>query len=583
MDAKEILRIIIQQRFWIILGFAALFPIIAFFVSAGAVSQATESKTGEITSAKDGANKYASAPNPPNGQYEAFTTEKISTIESDVNTAWNLLYERQAPLLDWPEQVAATLKEWGREIPANVAPNAERKVGVRYVQVYKKYAEEIYELFDPWDSVTGEGIVVAPPMESLLATVDLESQEVEPSINKIWQLQENLWVRRAILQVVAAVNDDAGATDWESAPVKQINMLEVGNAASVDHRTSAEGYELQDPEEVLREGETASTASTAAASGTSSAAAPRGGGSSMYMEEMMGGMTGADGMMAGVGGRASKAGEPVRFLSPDGVKQFRDYPALISVLIDQNSIQEFLVAFENAAMPMRVLEMNWVRPSTPVEPPVKGQQARFGGGYGIGSGGGILGMEDMMMSMMGGAGGRGGPGTSYGAGYGDESYMDEMMGSMMGMGMGRGQMGSGRTARRQSVRRDLTKSEETEEESDKDEQMVIFDPYYNIVELQVYVRARFFYEPTELPGLKEQSPGATEPDALADPSSTTETDSSAETTESDPSTLIDSEVTDLEPTEAVEEPTTPESEPVETDSASEESDVSDSTPAAPQG
>ncbi|MEW4568239.1 hypothetical protein AB1L88_10255, partial [Tautonia sp. JC769] len=411
MDAKDILRLLIQNRFWIVLFIAALLPVVGYFVTAGTVKEQAETKANEIKSAQQGAQSYTSG-TVPNGQYADFTQKKIALIENDVNEAHRRLYERQAPLLDWPEEVAPQLTEWGRDIPADISENETQRVAYFYSQVYDDYAENVYEVVNPWDPIEGEGIVEVPPMEMLLQTVSFDINNL-PSIGKIWQYQENLWVRRSILEVIAEVNRKAGAKDWETAAIKRLNRLEVGNPAAVDHRTTALGFELKDPPEVTKGGQAIEpeTPATSAGGGMPGMGemqdSMRGmaGGAAGMMPGMegMGSMPGMMGGMSGMG--VSKGGGPVRFLQEDGVELFRDYPAYVSVLIDQNSIQNLLVEFENSPMTMRVLEANWTRPKTRVQPPVKGQGfSGYGGmgGFGMGMGGGLYGMEGMMPGMMGG-------------------------------------------------------------------------------------------------------------------------------------------------------------------------------------
>ncbi|WP_152051685.1 hypothetical protein [Tautonia marina] len=527
MDAKDILRLLIQNRFWIVLFIAAILPVVGYFVTAGAVKEQAETKANEIKSAQQGAQSYTSG-TMPNGQYADYTQKKIALIEKDVNEAHRRLYERQAPLLDWPEEVAPQLTEWGRDIPEDISENETQRVAYFYSQVYDDYAKNVYEVVDPWDPIEGEGIVEVPPMESLLQTVSFDINNL-PSIGKIWQYQENLWVRRSILEVIAEVNRKAGAKDWETAAIKRLNRLEVGNPAAVDHRTSALGFELKDPPEVTKGGQAIEPETPAATGGmpgmmggsqADSMRGMAGGGAAGMMPGMEGmeGMSGMPGMMGGMGMGGmgvSKGGGPVRFLQEEGVELFRDYPAYVSVLIDQNSIQNLLVEFENSPMTMRVLEANWTRPKTRVQPPVKGQgfSGYAGmGGFGMGMGGGLYGMEGMMPGMMGGM-----PGMMEGMeGYGGQmsGMMPGMMGGMPGeMGMmpgmmgGRG-MGAPANQPRARVKRDLAgKNKKDSEEEVDPEKVTIFDPYYNVVELQVYVQARFYYPPAPEAPTESLSPG----------------------------------------------------------------------------
>ncbi|WP_169976142.1 hypothetical protein [Tautonia rosea] len=537
MDAKDILRLLIQNRFWIVLFIAALLPVIGYVVTAGTVKEQAESKAAEIKSAEQGAQSYTSG-TVPNGQYADFTQKKIGLIEKDVNEAHRRLYDRQAPLLDWPEEVAPQLTEWGRDIPEDISENETQRVAYFYSQVYDDYAKNVYDVVKPWDPIEGEGIVVVPPMESLLQTVTFDINNL-PSIGKIWQYQENLWVRRSILEVIAEVNRKAGAKDWETAAIKQLTRLEVGNPAAVDHRTTALGFELKDPPEVTKGGQAIEpetpSAGGMAGMGGGQADSMRGmmeggaGGASGMMPGMMEGMEGMAAMMGGMGGMGtSKGGGPVRFLQEDGVELFRDYPAYVSVLIDQNSIQNLLVEFENSPMTMRVLEANWTRPKTRVQPPVKGQgfSGYAGmGGFGMGMGGGVYGMEGMMPGMMGGMPGEMGMMQMQGMmGMPGEMGMMQMqgmmgmpgeMGMMPGMMGGRG-MGAPSNQPRSRVKRDLAGPNQKKDGSEETEpeKVTIFDPYYNVVELQVYVQARFYYPPAPEAPADSQSPGEESTDAL---------------------------------------------------------------------
>ena len=55
----------------------------------------------------------------------------------------------------------------------------------------------------------------------------------------IWAGQERLWIQRTLLEVVAQVNKKA--KDWDSAIIKQINLMEVGNPVAQDQRSYRQG------------------------------------------------------------------------------------------------------------------------------------------------------------------------------------------------------------------------------------------------------------------------------------------------------------------------------------------------------
>jgi len=502
-QVKEFLRQCIKYRFWISLSVAALFAIIAYFVGSRPVQAKADQQTKTITQAANDVKQFAS-PGIPNDQYKPIVDEKTQVLTKDVNSAWKQLYSRQAPLLSWPETVQRRFREWGRKWPENVAEGAVELAKVDYIEAYPKYVEEVYRVFKPFDYEQGEGIVAAPSKEALLRPLVFDQTKL-PELGKIWAGQERLWIQRTVLEVVAQVNKKA--KDWDSAIVKQINILEVGNPVAQDQRSIAKGEQLEESEAIKAPGsEDAETAQAPAA----------GGGYGSRMESMMRGAMGRGGM-GGMGGGGALAGatENIYFVKPENDKgQYKILPIMMSVLIDQDHIQDLLVELENSPMSIQVMDFELQRPSSRVAKPEKGAMANFAG-YGESMMGG------MMRGAMGGRMGREGSMSGYGgmmSGYG--SMMSRMMsgsrGAMSGMGMG---MGAGaassrqgtdkRTTDRGKVRKQETKAVETAKGP------FLFDPYFDIVEVKVYGQARF-YNPPPADAETEPSLGDTAAKAASD-------------------------------------------------------------------
>src|SRR4029079_2399297 len=74
-QVKEFLRQCVKYRFWISLGVAALFAIIAYFVGSAPVKAAADQKTKTITASASGVKAF-SAPGIPNEQYKPIVEEK---------------------------------------------------------------------------------------------------------------------------------------------------------------------------------------------------------------------------------------------------------------------------------------------------------------------------------------------------------------------------------------------------------------------------------------------------------------------------------------------------------------------------
>jgi hypothetical protein len=212
------------------------------------------------------------------------------------------------------------------------------------------------------------------------------------------------------------------------------------------------------------------------------------------------------------------ASESVFFVKPENDKgQYKILPIMMSLLIDQDHVQDLLVELENSPMSIQVMDFELQRPSSRVTKPEKGAIANLSG-YG----------ESMMSGMM---GGRGGMGMMSGYGGMMSGYAG-MMSRMMGGGRGRmagmmkGRMGSGMgmgasaPSRQGSDKRGQDRGKTRKEEKEAVESAKgpsLFDPYFDIVEVKVYGQARFYNPP---PADTQSAPSLGETAADADAAST---------------------------------------------------------------
>jgi len=550
-QVKEILRQIAKYRFWISVCVAALLSVGAYVMGSGPVKSETEAQIGKISSAAKDVQQYSS-PATPTRAFQPVVEEKTASLTKDVDKAWKELYDRQAPLLTWPETVAERFKKWGRSWPEDEAAGAVQLAIVDYVEAYPEYVESVYKTFHPFDYETGEGIVAAPPASVLLRPAGFDINR-PPGMGKVWSAQERLWTQRTVLEVVAEVNRDA--TDWDSAYIKEIKALEVGNYLSQDQRSVAKGEELEEAEDILAPGEEAlDDEEMGGDPAMGGMMMPGGMGSGGGRREMggygSGGMMGS-GMMPGMMGSGMGGGmgfrgeaESVLFLKPENATQYKILPIMLTVLIDQDHIQNLLVELENSPMIIEVRDIEWLRPTERVVKPEKG--AGFTG-YG-----GMMG-SGMMPGMM-------GPGMMGGRRMGE---MDPSM--MMGPGGGPGMMmgpgmGMGTAQQRQGVdKRGVNRAEKRQEEAKAREAALPttnFDAYYNIVQVTVYGQARFFNEPT--PEAEESATSLGETDDQADAAEAGET-----TPEEAPAAGAEAAAEDQVPAEAEAPADAPEAEPAE--------------------
>jgi hypothetical protein len=495
-QVKEFLRQVIKYRFWISVGLAALFALIAYMVGSGPVRTKADEETKKITGALNDVKQYTSTAI-PTAEYKPIVEEKTQILDKDVKTAWSTLYDRQAPLLTWPETVQERFRKWGRQWPKEEDPGRVNLAIVDYIEAYKDYVTMVYKTFKPFDYEAGNGIVAAPPQDALLRPAAFQVEHL-PNLGKVWSAQERLWMQRTVLEVVAQVNKNA--KNWDDAIIKQIEALEVGNPKAQDQRSIAKGEVLEEAPAIYAPGEeeaAAAAASSAASSTGMSGASAMAPGQMMGMNrrggEMMGSM-----MMGGGGSPMAGQEESVYYVKSENDKgQYKILPILITVLIDQDHIQDFLVELENSPMSIQVMDIDLNRPESRVTKPEKGEAVAGGLGAGL-----MGGMAGMMMRMRGGEAmgmGMGRGMMGYGGMMGQmQNQMAAMAGRMGGMGMGMG-MGAGTApARKGTDVRNVDRAKNRKEKDKAIEQVkgpTLFDPHFDIVQVTVYGQARFFNPP----------------------------------------------------------------------------------------
>jgi hypothetical protein len=524
-QVKEFLRQVIKYRFWISIGVAALFALIAYMVGSGPIRAKAEDETKKITAALTDVKKYTSN-TIPTADYKPIVDEKTNILDKDVKTAWKTLYDRQAPLLTWPETVQERFRKWGRQWPKDEDPGKVNLAIVDFIEAYPGYVAMVYKTFNPFNYESGEGIVAAAPQDVLLRPATFQIEHL-PNLGKVWSAQERLWIQRTVLEVVAQVNK--AAKNWDDAIIKQIETLEVGNQIAQDQRSVAKGEQLEPAAEIYAPGEEEAAQAAEAAGGSaagSSGSAMASGMASQFMgmktrgagemSMMGGGAAMGMGMMGGGGGALGKD-EGVYYVKNENDKgQYKILPILISVLIDQDRIQDFLVELENSPMSIQVMDMEMSRPQTRVAKPEKGD-ASAGGFAGMGGMGGSMGM--MMMRMrggeagaMGGMMGRGMGGYAGMMGSMQMSMRGRMAEMMGGMGMG---MGGSSSQRKGTDVRSTNRAKEREKQSKELEKVhgpSLSDPHFDVVQVTVWGQARFFNPPpvdeTAQPSLGETAAGA---------------------------------------------------------------------------
>src|SRR4051794_11523835 len=144
---KDILQQAAKHRFWIAIGVAAILSMSAWIFGTGSLAAEEKKASDSIKAAADGLKPFASGPQ-KNQPWTDTVKEKTTLLEKDVNASWAKLYERQAPLLDWPGPVKKWFEDdpaWDRKYPDGVDPQQVRDVILEYTQAYPEYVDVVYK------------------------------------------------------------------------------------------------------------------------------------------------------------------------------------------------------------------------------------------------------------------------------------------------------------------------------------------------------------------------------------------------------------------------------------------------------
>ncbi len=459
---KELLRQAIKYRFWIAVGIAALLPVLAYAVGSSPVQTKAAEATGKIKAADSAVRKYTSGV-VKNAQWKPAVDEKREELSKDVNSSWKKLYARQAPLLTWPASVEERFTKWGRKWPEDVDASAVQEAIIEYVNAYSKFVTQIYQTFHPFDPIEGTGIVAAPTQELLLRPAPF-TVEAPPELGKVWAAQERLWIQRTLLQVIAEVNKNASS--WDSAFVKQIDLLEVGSPLAQDQVSMVHRGTLEEAPAITNPAAPPPDPST-----TSTSSNPMGAAAAMRSSGLPGANT-----------------NTLYYIKTDST-QYKVLPFEMTVLVEQDHIQDLLVALENSPMAIQVNDFEMAKPAQRVTKPQKGENQFFGPNS----------MTYQMISRSPAAGNM----TAFGGGMDSRMMMPQY-----------GGVGGATTPVRKGVdvrSKDRAKTREEEEKAASKRAVVtIHDPYFNVVQVTVYGQARFYNPPPEEPAPEPSQSQASE-------------------------------------------------------------------------
>jgi hypothetical protein len=464
-----------KHQFWILTGVALLLGIVGFYLTSSTLNSLFTQQKSAIESQFSNIQNVSSAISThPNDISQAEMQKSIDAAAEDVKAAWESQYNRQSPMLIWPDDIdlptlVQKLKQYRPielklEYPEEpkMVNDAEKRSYGRYFDLQMPKLAEIIGVTwvgeasaiastggipgmsggssGDYEGEMGQGsygnmmggggmtggmmdvgkpvnrdIVVWPKssQDELLNSIRLWRGET-PSVYEIMYTQENMWILEGLLNIIKKTNGNAKA-NFQTA-IREVEFIRlgrpaVGQAGSIDGGPASRGGASY--EEMMGMADSSGSSMISSEDGDDN------------------GSSGGDDAAAPVGDPANLRYVDAAFnpLTGDDLRSkmrsespedayfavAKRVPVRLRLKIDSRKVQHFLAACGNADL---MLEVRQVRLGDTVA--AGGSEGGYGGGYG-GSSGGAKGMGDMGMGLE-------------GAGGGDEDSGYGGMGGMGGMG-----------------------------------------------------------------------------------------------------------------------------------------------------
>lgn len=172
----------------------------------------------------------------PNETFIEGVKKEHAKLNDQVLAAWELFYENQQSILQWPEQFARIGQQVAAHDPRSGQPlEIHRDARSNYMNYADKEFPKLFDIVEIRRSVDGTddkteryvGKVVWPGSQAI---VDRVRWNETPSTQAVLFAQEDYWVYQALCEIIKAMNQDADG--HYNAPIKRIDALEIAQAVT---------------------------------------------------------------------------------------------------------------------------------------------------------------------------------------------------------------------------------------------------------------------------------------------------------------------------------------------------------------
>ncbi|MEX2114216.1 MAG: hypothetical protein WD845_13575 [Pirellulales bacterium] len=340
---KEILGHVRKHHFWLLCVLCIVAGFAAWWMAAGSMSKDYASRKGAIDGKFNSLSTILQEPNFPNAEWQKAAEDLTAQQKEKVRTAWQQVYDEQAPYLKWPEALGEAFRQIRSQ---NEAANLPAPLCERYASVVHLEFPKLLEIIgaDPSGKRDEPGAAAANPAMSQAKVVwDAGSQDSvrqslvfkggRPSPLEVWVTQENLWVYRVLMTILKNINADRYVP-----PVKEIKRLSIAQDAAKEFERGLKPGFIEMPSNMPENAGGGSAAGGASEYAAAPAAIP-----------------GAEGPRPDQGRYLDATGKPMAAGAPQG--PFKRMPVYMELVVDEREIPKLLVECANSPLPVEVHQL----------------------------------------------------------------------------------------------------------------------------------------------------------------------------------------------------------------------------------
>jgi hypothetical protein len=376
---KHFLELARKHHFWILCGVSAFVGLVVWYMSTSQLAAEFTSGSSKIKSVQQG---LTVAGEQPHLDWSGGMTEEANKVRKSVWAAWNHLYnEQKEHVFVWPKNLlkAEFIEATPRLDGDN--PSMPRELREYYGDRLKIQVRDLAKTVDaaPLDeaaattqSANGQTVSAIDHKVAWASLQDIAdsfdwTEPQSPMLVKY--AQEELWVYKALCQIIAEVNKDA--TGSHDAPINEITEM------SIAYNAAEDSFGGQGEKRVEEIADSAGGAPAEQSSGSGDAAArplrptpkTRGKKNGDTRQSLAGGAGGADAASSNpdvvwkrwryVFATEDKKGQPMMEGDVDSSKddEYHLMPFRLVLKLDPHYLDRLLVACRNSPLPIEVQQV----------------------------------------------------------------------------------------------------------------------------------------------------------------------------------------------------------------------------------